>query len=532
MSATLFQAERTVLGPNTLPVRPYQAEAIAAVRREFAHGKRKTLLILPTGTGKTVVFGNIARLVVERGGRVLVLAHRKELIDQAVNTMDRIGIECGVERAESYARAAFDPDVVVATVQTMQGDRLASWPHDHFRLIVVDEGHHATAASYQAVLGRFSRTPILGVTATADRADGAEMSEVFESVAFEMSLWDAMTAPDPGPYLSRLQFVQCDVDIDLKDIRTTGGDFNQADLEAAIRPLIDTLANAIRQEATGRSTLIFTPDVGSAQAMATAMQSMGLSADFVSGVCPDRAAKIERYQAGATQFLASCSLLTEGFDAPRTAAIGLCRPTKSRPLFAQMAGRGTRLFAGKENCLLIDFNYLTRKHDLVRPVDLFDTTHADEDVLGIAQEIARKNKGKDLVDAIEEAQAENEARKVLRIKAKEREVRYRRVSYDPLSVGDVLGVPRRGTKDAVIHKATPAQVAALTRFKVEGAEGMSRARASTMLDLLCRRAKAGLATFKQVAWAIKEGVEPAQARAMTFAEASAFLDSKFGQRRA
>lgn len=523
--------ETPTLSENTIPLRDYQEDAIRAIRAEFIAKKRRTLLILPTGLGKTVVFGNVVRRTIEKNGRALILAHRGELIDQAVNTLDAIGVEAGVEKAGSYARSIYNPDCVVATVQTMQGERLKTWAHDHFNLIVIDEAHHATAQTYRRIMDHFRTARVLGVTATADRADDSELNEVFESVAYEHSLWDAMTAPEPGPYLSRLEFVQCDVNIDLRDIRTTGGDFNQADLEEAIRPLIDTLANAIRQEVGTRQTIVFTPDVGSAQAMATALQSLGVKADWISGDSTDRAAKLADYKGGITQVICNCALLTEGFDAPATSAIVLCRPTKSRPLYAQMVGRGTRLARGKTNCLVVDFNYLTRKLDLVRAVDLFDTIHTDDEVLAIAQELVTKKKGKDLVEAIEEAKTEARERQILRIKAREREIRYRKVSYDPLAVCDVLGLPSRGSSDKVIHTATAKQVEILKRFKVENPEGMSRMKARTMLDALFSRQKEGLATVKQVSWLIKNGVEPSEARKVTFEDASARLSEIFGKRR-
>jgi superfamily II DNA or RNA helicase len=524
--------EKPALGPCRMDLRPYQDEAIGAARREFASGKRSTLLILPTGTGKTIVFGAIARRVVERGGRVLILAHRDELITQAVNKLDRLGVECGVEKGESRARALFEPDVVVATVQTMQRRRLESWPADYFKLLVCDEAHHATAGTYRRVRKHFAPALYLGVTATADRADETNLGEVFESVAYELSLWDAMTAPHPGPYLCRLKFVQCDVDIDLRHIRTTAGDFNQKDLEEKIRPLVETLANAIRQEIGGRKTLVFTPDVGSAQAMATAMASLGLRAGWVSGDDPGREDKIERFANGDIQVLCNCALLVEGFDEPSISAVALCRPTQSRPFYSQMVGRGTRLAKDKDDCLLIDFNYLTAKHDLVRPVELFDTTGMDAETQALADKMARAEKGQDLLDVIGRAEAEHRRRQVLRITARERNLTYRKVSYDPLSVFDTLGIPWRGGKDAVINRATPGQVAALQKFGIEDAPNLSKTRAATLLDYAISRAKRGLASTKQISWMIANGVEPEAARRMTRAEASEALDRFWGKKRA
>lgn len=530
--------EETALGPCTIEPRGYQIDAIDAIRREFIAGKKRTLLVLPTGTGKTVTFGTVARRVVEKGGRALVLAHRGELIDQAADTLDRLGIPLAIEKADQHARALFDPPCVIATVQTMQKDRLATWDPDHFRMIIVDEAHHATAATYQRILDHFTGALVLGVTATADRADEDRLADVFDSVAYEMSLWDAMEAAPPGPYLCRLKVVQCDVDIDLRDIRTTGGDYNQADLEAVIGPLVEVLANAVRQEVGSRQTLVFTPDVGSAQAFAAALcgdratGGMGLAAEWISGDDPDRDQKIKRFKCGDTQILSNCALLTEGFDAPNTAAVVLCRPTKSRPLYAQMVGRGTRLAPGKDDCLIIDFNYLTSKHDLVKPIELFDTTNTDDEVLAIAKEITSKEKGVDLIEAVARAEEEHQKRQILRVQAREREVRYRKVVYDPAAVADVLGLVTRGSNapsDAHHPRATPKQVQILTKFRVEGAAAMSHRRAKKLIDALIERAQLNLATHKQVAWLLKNGVDPATARNMNFAEASAELDRLFGK---
>ena len=195
---------------------------------------------------------------------------------------------------------------------------------------------------------------------------------MFGSIAYEMSLFEAMTAPSPGPYLCRLMIDRCETEIDLRMLKTTRGDFSAADLEEVIMPLVETLANAIRSRIGDRRTIVFTPDCGSAAAMATALESLGLSADYVWGDSPDRAEKVAAFKSGHTQVMVNCMLFTEGFDCPETAAIVLCRPTKSRSLYAQMVGRGTRNAAGKTDCLLVDFAWLTLSKDLVRPADLFD----------------------------------------------------------------------------------------------------------------------------------------------------------------
>jgi superfamily II DNA or RNA helicase len=522
--------DKPILGPCSIDLRPYQDKAINAVRNEFVKGVKSTMIVVGTGLGKTIIFGMIARRAIEKGGRVLVLAHTEELISQAVNKLDMLGVEVGIEKAEQKARAIFDPDAVIASVQTMKPKRLSTWDPNYFTLVIVDECHHAVCTSYQRILRHFKSARVLGVTATADRSDEESLGQVFDSVAFEMNLWDGMTDPD-GPYLSQLRFVQCDVDIDLRSLNVKGDDYTEEDLEAIIGPKIEVLANATRQEAGDRKTLIFVPQrVKLAQAAATAMQSMGLRAEWVSGDDQDRKQKIQDFRDGKLQYLANCNVLTEGVDVPEVAAIGLWRPTKSRSLYSQQVGRGVRLSPGKEDCLLIDFNYLTAKHDLVKPVDLMDKSTCDDEMLTIAQEMILQDKNTTLVQAIERAKTESEQRKVLRIKAREREIKYRRVSYNPLDVCDTMGLPNRASKspDAIIHKATPGQVKFLTNcFGVENADQLSRTRAKTMIDFLKNRMDRGLATMKQVSWCIAKGVPPEVARAMSKQEASQKLDEFF-----
>lgn len=521
-------AETAEIRPTDIKLRDYQLDAVQAIRHEFSGGKRSTLLILPTGCGKTLTASWAARQTALNGGRTLVLAHRSELIDQFHDALVRIGLESAIEKAELYARAIGDPHSVVATVQTLQRARLESWPKDYFKLIITDEAHHATAETYQRIYRHF-KARHLGITATADRADQTYLGDVFESVAYELSLWDAMTAPAPGPYLSRLKFVQCDVGIDLRDIRTTGGDLNQADLEEAIRPHIEALANAIRQEVGSRKLLVFTPDVGSATAMSSALESIGITSRWVSGDHPDRKGVIAGFRRGDFQSMVNCALCTEGFDVPDISAVALCRPTKSRALYAQMAGRGTRLAPGKENCLLIDFNWLTEKHQLVKPVELFDANGQDSEVLDIAQEFIAKNPRSDLMEVVEQAREEQAKRTVLKIKAREREIRYRKVSYDPLSAMETLGVGVRREAKSIQGTATERQKSALSRFGITNPDSLSKPAAGRLLDQLIGRAKKDLASYKQVTWMIRNGIDPVEARAMSWKDAKQTLDRLWGK---
>ena len=299
-----------------------------------------------------------------------------------------------------------------------------------------------------------------------------------------------------------------------------------------IKPLVETLANAIKSKAGDRQTIVFTPDCGSASAMATALQSLGCKADYVWGDSADREAKVRAYKEGDLQYLANCMLFTEGFDAPATSAIALTRPTQSRALFSQMVGRGTRLADGKDDCLLIDFAWLTTSHSLVRPADLFDRSDAKPEVIEVLGEMLAAEAGDapiDLVAAAKRAEAEATRREAIRIKAKAREAKLKWVSYDASSAAETLGVVLRGGGNAVHDPASERQVAALAKFGVVDADKLSRRRAGKMLDVMIERAKAGLASMKQVSWLIREGVEPATARRMTRAEASEFLGRAFNK---
>lgn len=514
----------------TVELRDYQTEAKDAIFGEFARGIRSTLLVLPTGLGKTVVFGAAARDVIEDGGKVLVLAHRGELLDQAADSLAALGVEPSIEKAERSARGTLfgDPACVVASVQTMQRKRLESWPRKHFKLIVTDEAHHAPADSYGHIYRHLDADWHLGVTATADRLDGENLGQVYQTLAYEYSLRRAI---EEG-WLARLTFVRCETTVDLKNIRTTGGDLNLGDLEEAIRPHVEELANATRKEIGDRRAIVFVPDVGSADAFASALTSLGLKAEAVSGDSLDRGAIIDRFRTGGIRILVNCQLLTEGFDAPFVSAIVLARPTKSRSLFSQMIGRGTRLSHGKKDCLVVDFAWLTCKHNPVSPVELFDTTKMDKEVQDLAKALVESGEAPDLMDAIERAEATHVERQKIRIRAREREARYRRVAYDPFAAMDTLGMVNRTEAESSLRvKATEKQVRALEMFGVTDARTMSRRRASRMLDALFARKEQGLATLKQISWLISKGIDPDEARAMAKSDASTKLDELFGKAR-
>lgn len=525
----VFTLQKPRLIEPQVSLRPYQAAAIDAIREEYRRGVKSTLLVLPTGMGKTITFGSAARRAIENGRRVLILAHRGELIQQAVEKLDMLGVSAEVEMADRYARARYqDPDCVVATVQTLRGGRLESWPRDYFGLVVTDEAHHATSKTYRDVYAHFSRARHLGVTATPDRTDGVGLGAVFESVAYETTLWDAMTAPDPGPYLCRLTVCQRDISIDLRGLKTPKGDYSDAELEDVFRPLVEPLANAIKLEVGERRTIVFTPGVKSAEGMAAALRAIGLRAVAVSGGDPDRAEKFAGLHSGAVQVLCNCMIATEGFDCPAVSAIVLCRPTKSRSLCAQMVGRGTRLYEGKTDCLVIDFDYLTDKHDLVKPADLL----GDPDVAASVVKSAAPNERIDLVAETSRAKKAAARRRELEIEAEERRVTYRRqCTFDPLDyAARFYGASYSPPHNASARMATEKQQSLLAKMGVPSPQSVTKDYASFLISNQRRRWDRGLCTVKQIKVLVRNGVAVDAAREMTMAEASRRIDEIFSRR--
>jgi superfamily II DNA or RNA helicase len=340
--------------------RYYQRAASDACFGQWTGGVKSTLLVLPTGTGKTVVSGMVCRRAIDEfSRRSLFLAHREELITQAADKLSRFDLTTAIEmadqRAQRHASLFGSPDVTIGTIQTLQRGRLRSWRRDEFGLIVVDEAHHAKAQTYLNTLGWFDNYWLLGITATPDRGDGQNLGSVFETVAYEYKLRQAI---EDG-FLVPIVAARLHTTVNLKNIKTTGGDYNAGELEERIGPHIEELADAIVKECGSRQTVVFTPDVGSAEAMADALTQLGVKAEAVSGAMQkvNRRDALRRFSERDYQAIVCCDLLTEGWDEPQVACVVVCRPTKKRNRYAQMIGRGTRPHpdSGKVDCLVIDF---------------------------------------------------------------------------------------------------------------------------------------------------------------------------------
>lgn len=370
------------IAPVTL--RDYQAECLDRLVQYRMNGGARALVAMATGLGKTVCFAQIpARLP----GRMLVIAHREELLNQAADKIQRANpaLRVGVEQADRKAGGA---DVVVASIQTLAVTprRLAGL--GQFGTVVIDEVHHALATTYLRVLGHFGIAPdvsdladgvlekkqvsqevrrrfaefspahdapyFVGFTATPTRSDGRGLEAVLDDIVFSRTLADGI---DAG-WLARVRGIRVDTGTDISGVKTHGSDFAERSLSDAVNTPERNLraVAAYTQHAKGRQALVFAVDVQHAYDLAEAFQSSGIKAGAVVGATDtdERRRLIARYQRGDLQVLVNCFVLVEGFDAPETSALVMARPTKSSLVYTQMLGRGTRLAPGKTDLLVID----------------------------------------------------------------------------------------------------------------------------------------------------------------------------------
>jgi superfamily II DNA or RNA helicase len=357
-------------------LRPYQQEAINAIRRAYQQGRRRVLVSLPTGTGKTVIFAGFPGAF-RMKRRLLVLAHRQELLEQAADKFRAIDptLQVAIEQAE---RRAGDARVVIASVPSLRGARLRALAPEDFYLVVVDEAHHAVAKSYRAIfdhLGLFApdnKRLLVGFTATPRRGDRQPLGEVFEEIVFSKGLEEMITAG----YLCRVAGWRVRTDVDLDGVKVQHGDFVEAQLADAVNVegRNEVLVNAYQKLAAGRRCIVFCANVEHAQTVAAVFRADGLAAEAVWGTMPrdERAAVLDRFHSGTTAVVTNCNLLTEGFDEPRVDCVLMARPTKSLLLYAQMVGRGTRLAPGKTDLLVIDVADNSRRHTLAGLHQLFE----------------------------------------------------------------------------------------------------------------------------------------------------------------
>ena len=360
-------------------LRPYQTEALVSVRDAYKAGKRRVLVSLPTGTGKTVVFAHFPSAF-KMKKRLLVLAHREELLLQAEDKFRSVSPELVVGIEQASAHAPTDAQVVIASVATLARSpkRLSRLDPDDFSIIIVDEAHHAVAPSYRRILDHFgvfekqSERFLVGFTATPRRGDNQGLGDVFEEVCYARDMRQMIG----HGYLAPVTGWRIDTGLSLDQVEKRRGEFVESQLARVVNTSErnSLVIRTWREFAAGRRTIVFCVDVAHAKDMQRAFSRAGIRAGAVWGELPrdERQAVLKRFSTGEIDVITNCNLLTEGFDEPRVDCVIMARPTHSKLLYAQMLGRGTRLHADKANLVVLDVVDNTSTHHLPGLHSLFD----------------------------------------------------------------------------------------------------------------------------------------------------------------
>ena len=502
-----------------MQLRQYQNEALSAIAEGWREFNRQ-LLVLPTGTGKTIVFANVTKAFADSGHHVLILAHRDELLQQAA---DKLSVACGVhstlEKANHRAYELQDtftpPNVVVGSVQTLKQNRLEKWREDYFDLMVIDEAHHCLSDSYNRILNYFD-AKVLGVTATPDRGDKKTLSKVFQNIAYEYSM---RTAIEEGN-LCKITAKLLPTRIDLSDIRTVAGDYNVNDLVEKISPLLVDVSKQIAENIGTRKTLIFLPLINTSQKMTLLLQQHGISAAHVDGESKDRREILKDFESGKYQVLCNSSLLLEGYDCPEISCVVCLRPTKIRSLFCQMMGRGTRIHPNKENLLILDFLWQTAKHDLCVPASLFSKTKEENAALS---EKLSFEKETDLLEAERDVIKEREESLLKQLKEKsQRQGKTINPILFALSIHAEDLSDYEPISDWEVAPASDKQLEFLSKSGFDPATITCKGYASKIIDRIMKRRDLKLATPKQVLLLQKYHIDASE---MSFDAASKAIDT-------
>jgi superfamily II DNA or RNA helicase len=500
-------------------LRPYQEEAIASTKQVLDEAS-SALLVMATGSGKTYTCAKLCEELRPRYGRVLWLAHRGELLEQARGTFaERTRLSCEIEQAERRVSRLLMPDVVCASVQSMQGARLQEFDPRTFGVVVVDEAHHAPAAGHRAVLGHFAEAKRVGLTATPDRMDKQALGQVFERVAYVYDIRDAIR----DGHLAPIRAVAVDVEgLDLSGLSKSQGDFSVTELEQIMseEKHLHEVAQPTLELAADRPTIVFAVTVEHAKLLTAVFERYrpGCARSVDGNMDLEARRELRRqFEQGDFQFLINVMLLTEGVDLPWVSAVAMARPTMSRPLYSQMVGRSTRLFPGKKDALVIDFVGVTGRHSLVTAVDILGGDETEE-VRGLAKRLAKEDPQLELLDAIDQARtqiAELERRKRATARA-----RYQAREVDLFATESaLLGIDIRAADGPVEMPPTREQLEKLAKHKIP-TTGLDYWEAQKICRAVRERAMKRLCTLNQARFIRRFGIRTD----LSFEQASKAMD--------
>lgn len=537
-----------------IKLRPYQIEAVESVFKEWEENQ-STLLVCPTGGGKTTIFSEIVRRVQPK--RAIILAHREELITQAVNRLRyQAGIECEIEMGEFRASTSFwnQAPCVVATVQTLYSGnngegRVKKFSPNDFSYLICDEAHHFTSVSYKKIIDHFKQNKnlkVLGVTATPDRADEEALGQIFDTVAFDYEILDAIHDGWLVPVDQQMVFVH---GLDFSHVKTTAGDLNGADLAEIMEreEILQGVASSSIEIIGDKRTLAFTSSVRHAEMLSQIFNrhKEGMS-DWICGKTPkdQRREKLDRFKKGDIQVMVNVGVLTEGFDCPEVEVIIQARPTKSRCLYSQIIGRSLRPLPGlvdnletkeerknaiaqskKPSALIIDFVGNAGRHKLMSSADILGGKVSEEAIDRVVKKAIKNGRPvrmndvldkeeADILLEIEERKKQDAARKA-KLVAKSN---YRTTSIDPFKAFHLETTRVRGWDNGKV--LSEKQLNVLRKQGIDPS-GLPYSQSKQLLNELFRRWKNKLCSIKQANLLNKHGYET---KNMTMKEASSIID--------
>lgn len=539
-------------------LRTYQEEAIQGVQTTHLGGK-KSLVVMATGTGKTHVF---VHYMAKMRGRTMIVANREELVQQAMKKVNEVGVPCDVEQANYWADEANlhgHAQCVVASIQSLNakwkprwGDpkkRMNRFNWSQFDLLVIDEAHHAVSKSYLDLIALATQQnpniKILGVTATPDRLDKRGMGTVFDEVSYRYEMDKAIDDSWLVPITQSMIHVDS---LDFSSVKTTAGDFNVGELARLMEyetHLQSVAVPTVEQAGDGRAVL-FATSVNQAERIAEIINRMRPGkAVTVDGKTDkvERKRIFEAFAKGDYQFLCNCQVATEGWDCPEVELVAIARPTKSRALYTQMVGRGTRplpeVFQGTDNaadrkarigssrktqCRVLDFVGNSGHHHLICTADILA---GDNEVVAkrVRHRIERGEETEVQEMVAEEKIRLSEERKEIERKRREglvADVSYSTRTVDPFNLLAVK--PKRSSQWTNNNPISPAQENVLIRAGIE-VHGYEPVQQRQILEQIWKRRKKGLCTLKQMKMLVRLGVPIAEAKKMPFEQASTKIDS-------
>lgn len=475
-------------------LRDYQKEAVNKILEHWTTNK-SGLLVQATGTGKTIVFSEVAKQISDSGGRTLILAHRDELLNQAQEKIKLAqNITTGLEKAQIHSNGE---SIIVGSIQTLKNpNRLAVFNRNYFSHIIIDEAHHSTANQYRNVLNYFSNAKILGVTATPYRGDKEDLSTIYEKIVFEYALVEAINDGVLSPILFKL----IPVEINLNNVHQSMGDFVAKDVENALDPYLYEIARIMKTECRGRKTVVFLPLISTSQKFTEILRDNGVNAVEINGNTPNRLQVLKDFENGNIDVLCNSMLLTEGWDCPSLDCIVNLRPTRSETLYTQIIGRGTRKAPNKENLLVLDFLWQSEKYDLCKPSVLVAQNQEQEELINTYLE---EDQEIDLTDALDRAKNDIITQRENSLAEKIERKRHRKTKLiDPVQYGlsikaeDLINY----TPQFMWEKLPPTdkQLEVLKSSDVDITTIPNKGYASKLIDRLITRSKLNLSTPKQI----------------------------------